>query len=341
MRSSRSRAGRRGWSSRTPPACAVRLPSSLSASSLARMSRLLSGVRSSWLMLARNSRLVLGGERQLLGLLLEGALGLLDFAVLALHLRLLLGEQLRLLLAAPRWSAAAPPAALEQLLGAAGASGLLLQPLVGLGELLLLLAELVGERLGLLEQGLRAHVGGDGVEHDADGLGELLEEGQVDLAEAVEGGQLDDGLDLTLEEHREDDDVARHLLAQAGGDADVRVRHVRQEDGLLLQGSAGGAGRAAARGRPARAGACRGGSPSGPGVHGLPDDHHEPAATDGAEHVGGVAARHADDDLHGARRRRQHAVAPTGHRLHGAADTTRSTSPPVWPVAPTAGSATA
>ena len=36
---------------------AVRLPSGLSASSLARISRLLSGVRSSWLMLARNSDL--------------------------------------------------------------------------------------------------------------------------------------------------------------------------------------------------------------------------------------------------------------------------------------------
>ena len=46
------------------------------------------------------------------------------------------------------------------------------------------------------------------VEHDADALGELVEERQVDLAEAVEGGQLDDRLDLALEEHRQHDDVA-------------------------------------------------------------------------------------------------------------------------------------
>ena len=58
----------------------------------------LSGVRSSCDMLARNSRLVLGDERQLLGLLFQRGAGLLDLAVLHLDLGVLLLEQLGLLL---------------------------------------------------------------------------------------------------------------------------------------------------------------------------------------------------------------------------------------------------
>ena len=53
-----------------------------------------------------------------------------------------------------------------------------------LAQLLLLALQLPGQRLGLLEQLLGPHAGGDGVEHDADALGELVEEGQVDLGEA-------------------------------------------------------------------------------------------------------------------------------------------------------------
>ena len=86
--------------------------------------------------------------------------------------------------------------------------GLLLQLLVGLLQLLLLALQLLGQRLGLLQQLLGAHVGLDGVEHDADGLGELVQEGQVGVAEAVEGGQLDDRLHLALEDDRQHDDVA-------------------------------------------------------------------------------------------------------------------------------------
>ena len=52
--------------------------------------------------------------------------------------------------------------------------------------------QLLGQRLGLLQQLFRSHGGGDGVQHDADRFGELIEEGQVDVAEVVEGRQLDD-----------------------------------------------------------------------------------------------------------------------------------------------------
>ena len=96
-------------------------------------------------------RLVARGERQLGGLLLDRAAGLLDLLVLALDLDVALGELLRLLL----------------------------ELLVGLLQLALLGLQLAGELLRLLEQALGLHRGLDRVEHDADRGGELLEEGDL------------------------------------------------------------------------------------------------------------------------------------------------------------------
>ena len=93
------------------------------------------------------------------------------------------------------------------------------------------------ERLRLLQQLLGPHVGGDGVEHDADALGELLQEGEPDLVELVEGGELEHRLDLALEQHRQHDDVPRRRLAQAGADLDVVVRHLVDEHHALLPGA--------------------------------------------------------------------------------------------------------
>ena len=95
--------------------------------------------------------LVLRGERQLGRLLLERAARLLDFLVLALDLGVLLGE----------------------LLGLRG------ELLVGLLQLGLPRLQLGRELLRLLQQVLGAHRRFDRVEHDADRLRELLEEGQV------------------------------------------------------------------------------------------------------------------------------------------------------------------
>jgi hypothetical protein len=70
----------------------------------------LSGVRSSWLMLARNSDLYFEVSASSARLLLDGAAGLLDLLVLALDLGVALGELLRPSARAARWSAAARPA---------------------------------------------------------------------------------------------------------------------------------------------------------------------------------------------------------------------------------------
>ena len=152
--------------------------------------------------------LVLRGERELRRLLLERLARLLDLLVLPLDLDVLDHELARLLL----------------------------ELLVRLLELLLLALELSRERLRLAQQLLRAGVGLDRVEDDPDALRELLEEGQVRVAEPLEGGELDDGLHLPLEEHGQHHDVERGGLPEARGDAHVVRRHVGEEDALLLEG---------------------------------------------------------------------------------------------------------
>ena len=103
-------------------------------------------------------RLVLGGQRQLLGLFFQGLAGLFHLAVLAFHFDVLIGQQF----------------------------GLFAQLLVGLLQFLLLALQFLGQRLRLLEQIFRARVGLDGVEHDADRFRQLIEERLMGRAEPVE-----------------------------------------------------------------------------------------------------------------------------------------------------------
>ena len=143
-------------------------------------------------------RLVARGERQLGRLLLDRAARLLDLLVLALHLDVALGQLL----------------------------GLLLQLLVGLLQLLLLRLQLAGELLRLLEQPFGLHRRLDAVEHDADAGGQLLQEGGLQRGEGADGGELDHGLDLALEQDRQHDDVVRRDLEQGGADRDGARRHL-------------------------------------------------------------------------------------------------------------------
>src|ERR1700681_576683 len=151
-------------------------------------------------------RLVLRGERELFGLLLERAARFLDLAGAPLDLFVLLREQ-------PRF---------------------LLELLVGLLQLVLLRLQLDGERLRLLEELLGAHVGGDRVEHDADRLRELVEEQQVVVAERLERRQLDDGLDVALEQHRQHDHVERLRVAGSRRHLQVVRGRVGDDDAFLL-----------------------------------------------------------------------------------------------------------
>ena len=96
-------------------------------------------------------RLVFRGQRKLGRLFLERAPRLFDFLVLSLHLDVALGELL----------------------------GLLFELFVGLLQFLLLRLQFAGELLRLLQQAFGLHRGLDPVEHDADGVGELFEEGHL------------------------------------------------------------------------------------------------------------------------------------------------------------------
>ena len=153
--------------------------------------------------------LVLRGQRQLGGLFLQRAAGLLDFLVLALDFDVALGELLRLLL----------------------------ELLVGLLQLLLLGLQLAGELLRLLEQAFGLHRRLDAVEHDADAGGELLEERELQGGEGAERGELDHRLDLALEQHRQHDDVRGAALNSAEPIGDGIGRHVGDQHAALVGGA--------------------------------------------------------------------------------------------------------
>ena len=135
-------------------------------------------------------RLVFRGQRKLGRLLFQRAARLLDFLVLALDFDVALGELL----------------------------GLLFELLVGLLQFLLLGLKLAGELLRLLQQAFGLHRRLDAVEHDADAVGQLFEEGDLRGGEGGDRGQLDHGLDLVFEQDRKHDQILRQHPHQRGID---------------------------------------------------------------------------------------------------------------------------
>ena len=187
--------------------------------------------------------LVLRGQRQLRGLLLETAPRQLDLVVLGLDVAVALLEQGRLLLQLLIGATQLLLLGLEQLLGGLQRLGLLLELGVGSFELLLAALQLLGlslellcQRLRLLQQLFGAHVRCDRVEHHAERLHQLLEKGPVYVAVGLQGGQLDHAEDLLLEQDRHHDDVHRHGLAESRRDPYVVGRGFRDEDALALDG---------------------------------------------------------------------------------------------------------
>ena len=157
--------------------------------------------------------LVLRSQRQLLRLLFDRRARQLDLAVLVLDFTILLREQLRLLfqllvgllqfllllfqlLVRLLQLVLLLP---EPLLRCLKRSRLLLEADVGLAQLPLTRSEFIGERLRLLQQFFCPRHRGDRIEDDADALGELIQERQLDLREAVERGELDHCFDVVLE----------------------------------------------------------------------------------------------------------------------------------------------
>ena len=125
--------------------------------------------------------LVFRSQRKLRCLLFERAASLFDFLVLSFDFDVAFGELL----------------------------GLLFELLVGLLQFALLRLQFAGELLRLFEQTFGLHRCFDGVEHDADTGGQLLEEHRLQRGELGDRSEFDDGLDLIFEENRQHNDVAR------------------------------------------------------------------------------------------------------------------------------------
>ena len=102
--------------------------------------------------------------------------------------------------------------------------------LVGLLQFLLLRLQLAGELLRLLQQPFGLHRRLDAVEHDADARGQLFEEGQMRRRELVQRGEPDHRLDLPFEHDGKHDEVARQRLEEHRPDRNrVGRAHPRRE----------------------------------------------------------------------------------------------------------------
>ena len=152
----------------------VRLPCVFSDSSFDRISRLFSGVRSSWLILARNSDLYLEVSASCSAFSSSSRLACSTSRFLASTCVVLRREQARLVLQLGVGLLQFVLLGAQQFFRLAQRLGLLLQAVVGLLQLLLLRLQLGGQQLRLLEQAFGAHVRGDRVEHDADRFHQLV-----------------------------------------------------------------------------------------------------------------------------------------------------------------------
>ncbi len=212
----------------------VRLPWVFSDSSFERISRLFSGVRSSWLILARNSDLYLDVSASCSAFSSSSRLACSTSRFLASTCVVLHREQARLVFQLEVLLLQFVLLGPQQLFRLTQRLGLALQAVVGLLQLFLLRLELGGQELRLLEQAFGAHVRRDRVEHDADQFHELVQERLVRLAEPAERGELDHRVHVAFEQRRQHDHVERRRFAQAGADLHVIVRHVGQQDARLL-----------------------------------------------------------------------------------------------------------
>jgi hypothetical protein len=80
-------------------------------------------------------------------------------------------------------------------------------------------------------------VASTGVEHEADALGELVEEALVRRREGGERRELDHRADRPLEEDRQHDDVQGGDSPRPGADLHVVRRDLGEQDPLALQGA--------------------------------------------------------------------------------------------------------
>ncbi len=193
--------------------------------------------------------LVLRGEGDLLGLLLDLLARRLDLPVGPLHLLLLQGEEgdlflhllvrlLQLLVGLLEFLVGLLQLLLLFLqlqLGDAEPAGLGLELDVLDAQLVLTDPQVLGQGLGLPEQFLRPDRALDGVEDDADAVRQPVEEGELDGGGPTEQGQLQHRLHLALEQGGLDDDGLGRRPAEGRIDVEIIGRDFLEHDPLLVQ----------------------------------------------------------------------------------------------------------
>ena len=211
----------------------VKLRSGFSANSLDRISMLFSGVLNSCDMLARNSDLYFDDSDSCSAFSSSDCPGEFDLVVLVFNFPILVGELMCLSLRVLRWfcfnSSCCSRSRSSDSCRVRACS--CRRVFVSVNSACRLVNSL-GQRLGLLQQFLSAHRGGDRVQHDPDDFGELIEESEMDLGKSLERGQLDYRFDIALEQHRHDNDVHGSSFAEAGADLDVVRWSLRDENAL-------------------------------------------------------------------------------------------------------------
>ena len=111
--------------------------------------------------------------------------------------------------------------------------GLFAQLLIGLLQFELLALQLLREGLGLLQQILSSGIGLDRIKDDADTFRQLIEERVVRGTKAIERRQLHHAFHLSFKDDRQNQNIDRARLPQAGTDRHVILWRIR-DDNLFL-----------------------------------------------------------------------------------------------------------
>ena len=228
---------RRGWSWRTRPACRSGCPPRCRLSSFDRISRLLSGVRSSWDMFARNSDLYLEVSASCSAFSSSACLACSTSRFLASTCLFCVESSSAFSSSSSLVCCSSSCLAAQQLFRLPQRRGLLLQPVVGLLQLFLLRLQLAVSNCDCFSSSSVRMLAAIVLSTmPMDSISWSRNDWWISL-NSLEGGQLDHRLHLAFEQHRQDDDVERRGLAQARADLDVVLGHVGEQDALLLEGA--------------------------------------------------------------------------------------------------------
>ena len=145
---------------------------------------------------------VFGAERQLFGFFFQILLRLFNFAIFALDLVVLVFLQACFVFQFFVRLAKFFLLSAQQVFRGLQRTRLLFEAAIRFGEFGLLLLERFRKRLRFLKQCFSTHIRANRVQNDSDTFGQLVKEGQVNIAETVERSEFDNGGHLSFKNHR-------------------------------------------------------------------------------------------------------------------------------------------